>query len=83
MQNHTAKGLPELPTRFRAGSALLLAVLIFAAALQLVCAFIYTFIQTELAEDAGKERRLVPGRAEGRSLGAHHFPFSVSRGKGK
>lgn len=51
---------------------------VFGAVLHLVCAFIYTFIQTDSAGDAGTGLRLVHGRAEDRSLSANHFPFSVS-----
>lgn len=43
----------------------------------------YTFIQTDLAEDAGTGLRLPCGRAEDKSLDANRFPFSVSQGKGK
>lgn len=43
----------------------------------------YTFIQTDLAEDAGTGLRLPCGRAEDKSLDANRFPFSVTQGKGK
>lgn len=72
------KGLAECSACFRADSALLLAVVWFCSS---VCAFMYTFIQIDLAEDGETHLRLVHGRAEDRSLSANHFPFSVSQGK--
>lgn len=41
----------------------------------------YTFMQTDLAEDAGTGLRLPRGRAEDKSPHANCFPFSVSGGK--
>lgn len=80
MQDHILKGLPEFSACFRADSALLLAVFVFCSS---VCAFMYMFIQTDLAEHGETDLRLVHGRAEGRSLSGNHFSFSVSKGKGK
>lgn len=44
MQDHTVKGLPEFSARFGADSALLLAVLVFAAVFVLLYIHFYKLI---------------------------------------